>query len=75
MRELHRGEQPQPDNYGQAMQHTLLPIVPVLSSAARMPFPGAAIARAVRISSSAYLVGKLFPKGAVKDAIAIDWLI
>lgn len=36
-----------------------------------MPFPGAAIARAVRINSSAYLVGKLLPKGTVKEAMTV----
>jgi hypothetical protein len=37
---------------------TRLPMVPVLSSAARMPLPGVAMALAVAISSAAYCSGR-----------------
>lgn len=49
-------------------------MVPVLSSAARIPLPGAAIALAVAISSSAYLLAKALPRGFVREAILIRYI-
>lgn len=43
------------------MEDKRLPTVPVDSSAARMPFPGATMARAVATSSSAYLLANELP--------------
>lgn len=51
---------------------TRLPMVPVLSSAARMPLPGVAIALAVAISSSAYCGtgGQRSKQGMTLDVLA-----
>lgn len=61
----------QPSLEGACACLTLLPMVPVLSSAARIPLPGATIARAFLINSSAYLFGNAFPTGSMRLAIAL----